>query len=200
LEYHKCTVHKALPKGPKTDDMVKRQNWLTRVNAEDDLRLHRKRLVALVDRRNKDELTESAFIYKPPENARQIPSDPAPEWFVASSMKTILPDINYGDPSASPSADKTKHQNIGSSFDCGGGLLTLSIHAAESDRIKAYLCWNGKMMRFMPEDVRNILPVIFNMEHKGNKEFIVKDQCESYIKMMDTLLMDSEFDRFRADF
>merc|ERR1719474_1386874 len=58
LEYHKCTVAKVLPKGPKTDDMVKRQNWLTRVNAKDDLRLHRKRLVALVDRRNKDELTE----------------------------------------------------------------------------------------------------------------------------------------------
>lgn len=98
----------------------------------------------------------------------------------------------------SPSEDKAKRQNIGSSFDCGGGLLTLSIHAVEADKVKAYLYWNGKVMRFMPQDIKDVFPVIFNMEHKGNRKFI-KDDSAGYVEQLETLMVDSEFERFRSD-
>lgn len=97
LKCTKMTVGKVVLKGANVEDTVVRQNWLSRLNEDNALKLHRQRIVAFVDRRDRGKLTENGFIYKPPNNARDIPKDPVPEWFIASSMDTILPDMSYGD-------------------------------------------------------------------------------------------------------
>ena len=111
-------------------------------------------------------------------------------------MATVLPDMNYDDPTKSMVEDPSMDQNIGSTFDCGGSLLTLSIHVQQEDVIKAYLYWNGKVMRFMPEDIRTVFPLIFNMEYPGNTNYMDLDIVDAQIEQLKGTLKDSEFDRF----
>merc|ERR1719189_888011 len=62
--------------------------------------------------------------------------------------------------------------NIGASFGAAGSVLTLSIHAKQENVIKMYLFCNGQCIRFMPEDVKTVLPILFNMEYGNNRDWI----------------------------
>merc|ERR1712242_397827 len=65
-----------------------------------------------------------------------------------------------------------KHTNIGGGFGAGGSVLTLSIHAKQENVVKMYLFCNGQCIRFMPEDVKTVLPVLFNMDYENNTDWI----------------------------
>ena len=145
--------------------------------------LHRQRLIAVVDRREKNDSAEKAFVFKPPADSRDIPNDAVYEWNIAASINTILPGMNPDD-------------NIGASTDCGGGMLILSIHALEQDVVKAYLYWNGKVMRFMPEDIKTVFPLTFNMDYPGNRKFLKSGILDGHIKQMQKVLVDREFESF----
>lgn len=124
---------------------------------------------------------EHAWMYLPGGNGPIIPLNPVPEWGVASTLNMIVP-------------------GIGANMDCGGSLLTLSVQVWQKDVVKAYLFWNGKVMRFMPEDIRTVLPIIFNMDYPGNREFAESDEAmNAYVERIRDTLIDVEFDRFRND-
>ena len=174
----------------QNDGIVERRKLFTFHTETESL--HRQRLIAFVDRRRKGD-TEDVFVYNPPADSRDIPKDAVPEWYIASSMTTMLPDMSYGD--GAP-GHESKDQNIGAAFDCGGSLLTLSIHAKQQDLIKAYLYWNGKMMRFMPEDIKTVFPLIFNMDYKGNREFMKMEVLDGYVDDLKAALIDRDFASF----
>lgn len=142
---------------------------------------HRKRTILAVDLRDKESEGERAFMFQPPDDdTLNIPKNEVPEWYMASTAKTILP-------------------GIGAKMDCDGSLLTVSIHALEKDKVKVYLWWNGMVIRFMPEDIRTVLPKIFNMEFDENQDFITLDGRDGDIEKMNEVLEDVDFNIFRDD-
>merc|ERR1712176_1685603 len=84
-----------------------------------------------------------------------------------------------------------------------GALLTISFHVKQADQILAYLYINGQYLRFMPEDIINILPRFFvESDEKpslgySNKRFVEdKKQYGPFLKDMQTYLVDKRFDAF----
>jgi len=184
--------------------------------------LQRKRLISFVDRRGQSggfdqSLNDQIFMFEPPEDARDIPEDAVPEWFVSSSRTSLLPDLKY-DPKKGgleddgkeddpdPDDDEaTKHpdkfKNIGVLFPCSSALLTLSFHVKQENVVKAYLYHNGQSIRFMPEDIRDVLPTLFNMEWGDNAKWIKKEKdVQHYVDVMAKCLVDVEFKAFQQSY
>ena len=52
----------------------------------------------------------------------------------------------------------------------------------------------------MPEDIKIMLPSVFNMEDKANQEFVKGEVVEEYIQMMEEMLVDDEFAAFQQSY
>ena len=153
-------------------------------------------------------------MYEPPENARIIPNNAVPEWYIGASRMCLLPDMKYGaeneEEDEADKKEKSKEQvinekakfsNIGANTGCQGSVLTLSLHAKQANVVKLYLYYNGQCIRFMPEDIKVVLPMLFNMNYGNNAEFIkFEKQVNMYIKKMSYGLQDEEFQAFLQDF
>eukprot|EP01083_Nonionella_stella_P072717 196179_1 len=147
--------------------------------------LHRKRLIAVIDRRRSkskdDEDIDNIWMYEPPKG-RDIPSDAVPEWYINSSKCCLFP------------------PDIGAQNSFGSSALTLSFHVRQEKVIKCYLFWSGQMIRFMAEDVRTVLPNIFNMKYPGNQDLIDGNNpnmdLDEIIAEIKGKLVDEEFDAF----
>ena len=144
---------------------------------DDEPYLRRKRLIAMVDRRKyakkadesgddeaMEDLKDTVFMYDPPENARHIPENAVPEWYLGASKMCLLPDMEYG--------TESDNGTIGALNSCQGSILTLSFHVKREDAVKLYLFWNGGGIRFMPEDIKVVLPMLFNMKYGDNEQWI----------------------------
>merc|ERR1712154_501383 len=152
-------------------------------------------------------------MYEPPEKARDIPNNALPEWYIGASTITLLPDLKFtgggalDKAAAADSEEKkaenkdpkkeaervAKYENIGANSACGGSVMTLSFHVKQENVIKLYLYMNGQCIRFMPEDVKAVLPVLFNMEFGDNKQWIKTKEADSLIKQMNRGLKDEQF-------
>jgi len=193
--------------------------------------LHRRRMVTFIDRRGKgmanadddddgDEKSASdkVWLFEPPSDCARIPDNAVPEWFINASRTTLLPHFEYRLQSdlskeerievamnkkrteMSEGAMATK-QNVNTSFHCFGSLLTLSFYAKSADVVKCYLYWQGQIIRFFPEDVRTVLPRIFDMTKRGNAEFLKNsDEVEEHIRSMRRGLSDKEFKGFQMSY
>ena len=103
--------------------------------------------------------------------------------------------------------EPTKNNNIDASFGSNSSFMMLSFYVKSKDVIKLYLYLNGQCMRFMPEDIKNVLPMLFNMEYGDNEEWLKKKDADNdapvvdmYIEEMEKYLKDVEFDAFRQNF
>eukprot|EP00483_Globobulimina_turgida_P009741 UN09760 len=157
-------------------------------------------------------------MYEPPKNCQNIPDDPVPEWGISSSRTRLLPDMDYGDGSDAITGPDTSNQkdnkdekednakqlkdsNIGASFHCKGGLITFSFHVKAIDVIKCYMYWNGTIIRFMPEDIKTVLPKMFDMGYADNQAYIDDNKdLEGMIKEMQEKLVDKEFKAFQESY
>merc|ERR1712228_1040951 len=188
---------------------------------------HHKRFITLIDRRHKTGQDDDIWFYEPPKNCRTIPSKPLPEWYLNASRTCLLPNMEYGDGKAAErgrdesdskdngnTKEELKKSNVTASFHCKGQLMTLSIIASETDSIKAYLFFNGSIIRFFPEDIKTVLPLIFNMKwnnsqkldpKKGelseNEAFLQKDDViDGCVKEMKKVLIDKHFANFQQSY
>ena len=146
---------------------------------------------------------DQMYIFEPPSNCSEIPRNAVPEWPFEASKACLRPG------SAADGGDTVR-----STSHCGGSMLTMSVHALQSDVVKCYLYWNGQMMRCMPSDVKTVLPRLFNMKwnngqrlHKGarsqNEKFLLVEQCDNgprnvndIIEKIDDVLTDKYFAEF----
>ena len=111
------------------------------------------------------------------------------------STLQVLQEPNQGDDDKDP-----EDQNIGSSNHCNGSLLTLSFIVQSRDVIKMYLYYNGGMIRFFPDDIKTVLPKIFNMDYGRNKQYIEKNQeLDRRIQEMNGKVVDVEFAKFQSN-
>merc|ERR1712228_501271 len=73
-----------------------------------------------------------------------------------------------------------------------GYMVCLSFKVNEKNQIQCHLYSQGQMLRFMPSDVYDVLPYLFNVT-KG-------DQNDKFLKKKEKIninFYDSEFDKFR---
>jgi len=169
--------------------------------------LHRKRMISMVDRRAQQK--DTLFLFEPPADCRDIPSNAVSEWFVSSSAATLLPDSKYserspfkgGDLEKMTAEEAAKFKNIGSRDECDSAVLTLSFHVKEEEAVSAYLYFNGERIRFMPDDIGTVLPKLFNAEYGNNADWIQReDEVKRHREAMARCLVDAEFDAFRAKY
>eukprot|EP01083_Nonionella_stella_P074199 201159_1 len=93
--------------------------------------------------------------------------------------------------------EKLRHQNIKSNDHCKGGLLTVSFHAIEEDRIKCYLYFAGQVTRFIPEtDIKDLLPLLFDETVGDNAEWPESDVAQKMAESLSNVIVDREFESF----
>eukprot|EP01083_Nonionella_stella_P071763 192963_1 len=148
--------------------------------------LHKKRLIAMVDRRtSKDDpkARDDIYMFESPLGGRRIPDDAVPEWYINSSATCLIP-------------GQRPQDDLGAKHHFKGGLLTLSFHVKQENEIKCYLFWNGQMIRFMPNDIKTVLPCIINM--KNDPDYIKENKTELGVRIrnMERSFFDEGFTRF----
>eukprot|EP01083_Nonionella_stella_P019172 53292_1 len=124
--------------------------------------LHRKRLIVTIDRRvskndEKEDTGDDIWMYEPPPDCQHIPDKAVALQYINSSSACVVPGM--GD----------EEERIGVKSHCHRRLLTLSFHVKTQEIIKCYLFWNGQMIRFMPSDIKDVLPRLFaSSEHNSS--------------------------------
>ena len=169
--------------------------------------LMNKRLVTMVDRRKQaQELNvdsaDTIFMYEPPKDCRDIPKDAVPEWCFSSSKSCLLPAANVEDDEKYDfeGGHRLQYHNV-TSQTSDSSLLTLSFYVKTAKVIKVYLYYNGQCMRFMPEDIKTVLPMMFNMEYGENAEWIQREkEVNDNIEQLTCCLKDVEFQAFRQSY
>ena len=180
--------------------------------------LHRRRMIAFIDRRSAAKgghTSYDAWLYEPPKDCNEIPDNAVPEWFINASRTTLLPQLGYRVQSELSQDERAAFamknhsaeleaeamatkQNVSSSFHCVGSLLTLSFYVKSADVVKCYIFWHDLGIRFMPEDIRTTLLRIFDLERHGNREFLQNDEIlAGFIESMRRGLRDEEFKAFQ---
>eukprot|EP01083_Nonionella_stella_P079975 219538_1 len=152
--------------------------------------LHKKRLITMVDRRKskKDgDKPDDIWMYEPPADCQNITNDTVPEWYINSSATCLCPKSDT-------------RASFGATTHCKRGTLTLSFHVKEERIIKCYLFWNGQMMRFFPDDIKSVLPGLFNPKKQGKRDKAEEELLDAMIKEMKEKLVDEEFDEFVSSY
>eukprot|EP01083_Nonionella_stella_P129181 391795_1 len=152
--------------------------------------LHKKRLIAMIDRRtSKKDVNkpDEIWMYEPPADCQNITNDTVPEWYINSSATCLCPKSDT-------------RASFGATTHCKRGTLTLSFHVKEERIIKCYLFWNGQMMRFFPDDIKSVLPGLFNPKKQGKRDKAEEELLDAMIKEMKEKLVDEEFDEFVSSY
>eukprot|EP01083_Nonionella_stella_P165145 548708_1 len=146
--------------------------------------LHRKRLITMIDRRKC--VPDDIWMYEAPDG-RYIPKDAVGEWYIDSSFNWLGPSTET-------------EGSFGAKSHCKAKTLTLSFHAKAQNVIKCYLFWNGEMMRFMADDIKTVLPCLFNPQRQTNRNEEEEKALDALIKDLEGKLVDEEFDEFVASY
>merc|ERR1712060_643529 len=78
--------------------------------------------------------------------------------------------------------------------------IMLSFHCLSVDEIRCYIYINSQGMRFMPEDICHLLPIFFDPEFEGNKNWAASKEAKNLVKEMDKKLRDDGFKAFFNSF
>eukprot|EP01084_Bolivina_argentea_P107932 192919_1 len=152
------------------------------------------------------EKKDTIYVYTPPTNCVNIPRDVCGLWFISASRTSLLPDMKYGNGeqalkdviNLNATREELLKSNIDSGSHCKAGLLTISFHVKSKDEVKMYLYFNGQMIRFMPKDIKIILPLLFNMEYGDNNGFIKNtEEVNPIIKNISKVIKDEYFNAFK---
>ena len=106
------------------------------------------------------------------------------EAFFDLTQKCVIPKIGYLD--GANEAMQTMHLSPKerlrqSTISCRtavpkGSVFIFSFHVSAKDRIKCYLFRDAQCIRFLPQDIKLILPHLFNLDsNRRNAEFVQND-------------------------
>eukprot|EP01084_Bolivina_argentea_P270384 459746_1 len=172
--------------------------------------LYQKRIIGFVDRRkssDQHDSTDTVYLYQPPTNCFQIPTNACGLWYLSASRMCLLPNMDYGNGAKElepnslliETLNTLKNANVTSAFHCKGGLLTISFHVKSKDEVKMYMYFDGQMIRIMPKDIPTIFPILFNMEYGNNEKFMQnKKEMDSIVQNISKVIKDVYFQAFQS--
>eukprot|EP01084_Bolivina_argentea_P256874 432656_1 len=151
------------------------------------------RFVSILDRRNSKEGDELIFA-EPPQDCFKFPEENKrcdDLWYFNSSKTCIIPkDKNYNDKDEDKKR-KLKTEIINTDHPMNNGMLTLSFHVVSKEEIRCYMYIGGRMMRFVPENLKLFLPQFFS-----DSEYKSSEDLDLLIKNMNSKLVDARFNSF----
>ena len=140
---------------------------------------YKRRFCMILDRRNyfrkkqifthENNKKDKIIFYEPPQNCNVIPDWNVPEWQYDSVRSCLIP------------------SKISVETPCNGGLLTFSFHVESSNEISCYMWWNCQCIRFLPQDIIDILPRIFDQNYenpqtgKNNSNFAKSTNAKEFV-------------------
>eukprot|EP01084_Bolivina_argentea_P175120 303308_1 len=157
----------------------------------------KRRFIAFFDRREnicringsniekiENENLNSLTFFEPTSDVRDFPNYKqyqkvitVPEWYLESTQKCLIPSKEYPKSPLVPVTDdrynllKTKSALTA----CDGKLLTFSFHVEAENKVRCYMWWRGACLLFLPQDITDLLPKIF--ENEDNFVFKGYDVC-----------------------
>merc|ERR1712228_255523 len=152
------------------------------------------------DNKDKDILTKDELIFfEPPNDCNKLPKEEhVPMVYFETSRTCIIPRVGYGDdrPYIEDPKERILKATITSRMHCNGAMLMLSFHVESKDEIRCYMYLNGQIMRFMPNDIRVLLPKFFDKEFGDNKGFAESKDAQKLVDAMKENLRDVRFNAF----
>lgn len=157
------------------------------VSDSPSLYMHRRRLMVMVDRRGNSKW-DALWMFEPPANCREMPSDAVNEWGINALCDCLLP--------------QSKGNNINIVNGCPR-VLTISTEYREEDSVQCHWFWNGQMHRFLPQEMeatKAALRDIFLMESQripSNNGFFEGATFEHLMGELQQKITDTDFSFFR---
>jgi len=149
------------------------------------------RFISIVDFRKMENGDDpKLFVFNPQDGADTIHNNPSALNFFHNSKKSVLPDPDASD-------DESMTQKLTASSQ--GPQITLSFHVEAEDSMRCYFYVNGQCTRFMPADLKMLLPLFFE-DSKDNKDFATGKDIDRMIKDMQPKLKDAAFEAFLKKF
>ena len=165
----------------------------------DDIYPENRRFCFFVDRRgdgNSDEL----IVYSPPDDVNIIPEDHIPQSMFVMSGACLIPHKGYAESKQDdfefdPRQQEEANFTIDTQSNSRGQVLTFSFHVESADEVRCYLNWYGQSLRFYPQDIVDVLPVIFD-ERFSAKNVEFKDSDKAKRMVNGVLIRDKFFEHF----
>eukprot|EP01084_Bolivina_argentea_P085474 154472_1 len=160
------------------------------------------RFIIFMDRRDYE--NEKLFMFEPPNDSREIPHNALNLIYFSHSAVCLLPNMDYelspiwnGDINDDDDDDEKEFNKgkLGAKTACSNPVMTLSFHVMEENVIKCYLFVNRQYIRFMPEDLKIVLPQLF-VDDDENKAFVNGNVIDGLIKSITPILKDKYFEAF----
>jgi len=150
------------------------------------------RFCSVLDLRNDPEKEEKAddkdnlFVFQPEESSRKIYKKASALNYFHNARKSVIPCLDPKD------GNKEAALNALSQ----GPQLMLSFHVEAEDSMRCYLFINGQCTRFLPEDLKLLLPVFFDPNTADNKDFEDSEEMDEIITALNGKLRDDQFQTF----
>merc|ERR1712013_179998 len=140
-------------------------------------------------------------MFSPPNDVNIIPEGHIPQSMLVMSGQCLIPHKGYRNESDDEFAYDTQQQKEDANFtidtqcDCRGQALTFSFHVESAEEVRCYLSWQVQSVRFYPQDIIDVLPVIFDARYsKKNREFA--DSVDAKRMVNGVLIRDKYFEHF----
>ena len=155
---------------------------------------HKRRVCAIVDCRESDGETDKLTFFEPPQNCCSFPEHKEGHvqlWHFDASRACILPDEGY---------NQGKHKDRARALTSAtASAMTLSFHVESADEIRCYLFVEGGVMRFLPQDIIEVVPRFFDPEFGDNARWVSRHggrKANMLVKQMSRQLCDKKFNAF----
>jgi len=158
------------------------------------------RFCSVFDRRAADKSKgiidgDELIFFEPPDDCNTFPEKKhLPMFYFETSRKCIIP----GEDVTNIENQRIKMEKMVKNSQCAnkGGTIVFSFHVESTDEIRCYMYVNGQACRFLADDVRLVLPTLFDMEYADNKTWIGGKECGELMERMKKQLRDVHFMAF----
>merc|ERR1712079_30504 len=150
------------------------------------------RFISIVDLRDevKDNDGNNLYLFEPQKGAKKLHKNPSALNFFHNSKQSVIPN-----PDADPNDEENELETQKLTAVSTGPQITLSFHVESEESVRCYFYINGQCTRFMPADLKMLLPLFFE-DSKENREFANSDEIMRWIKGMEDKLKDIAFMKF----
>ena len=136
-----------------------------------------------------DAFEEDKFLIDPPPKSGRFNHQTVQEWHFEATRQFILP--HAGNSSNRETQTFASRSRV-------PGALTFSFHVKSKTEIRCYLYHNGGVMRFMPRDIVDVLPLLFDEDFGDNRYYARSSDAKGACAYCKPRLPDAKFQDFFA--
>eukprot|EP01084_Bolivina_argentea_P189351 325639_1 len=174
----KCDIKKnKFPRGKRFCTLIDRRKLITKYIKNKNQINSQEQYKKMFRNKNGNKMDDILF-WIPPNNSDcnsdlNMYNNGIGEVYFEQLLQCLIPGYDYNntkqyDDTKSKIKYKNLQQTINSSSKCNGGLLIFSFQIDADDEIACYLCWQGQWIRFLQQDILQILPKIFVSSQMNN--------------------------------